>query len=389
MDTAWQIDCSLVLKTVPQRGSSCGFPWPKPEQLPEASHLAFCKDGTGWGVSTSPIIKTGGFIMDDVPKKMEVTVGIDVSKERLDVALWPTGEIWNCSQSSDDLEVLAGRIREIDPVLVVLESTGGLEMPIAGELSVVGVPVAIVNPRQVRDFAKAIGKLAKTDAIDAAVLARFAQAIRPQARPIPDAKTQELKAVLARRRQIIVMITAEKNRLHAARVAKVTLSIQRTIAWLQKQLKAIDADLDRMIRSSASWRAKEDILRSVPGVGKILALTLITELPELGRLNRKQIAALVGVAPLNRDSGTFRGARRIWGGRAAVRTALYMAALSAAHHNPPILACYRRLVSRGKPKKVALTACMRKLLVTLNVMIRDHRPWGAYGAPPPQLQHSC
>ena len=327
--------------------------------------------------------------MDDVPKKMEVTVGIDVSKERLDVALWPTGEIWNCSQSSDDLEVLAGRIREIDPVLVVLESTGGLEMPIAGELSVVGVPVAIVNPRQVRDFAKAIGKLAKTDAIDAAVLARFAQAIRPQARPIPDAKTQELKAVLARRRQIIVMITAEKNRLHAARVAKVTLSIQRTIAWLQKQLKAIDADLDRMIRSSASWRAKEDILRSVPGVGKILALTLITELPELGRLNRKQIAALVGVAPLNRDSGTFRGARRIWGGRAAVRTALYMAALSAAHHNPPILACYRRLVSRGKPKKVALTACMRKLLVTLNVMIRDHRPWGAYGAPPPQLQHSC
>ena len=285
--------------------------------------------------------RTRGFIMDDMPENMEVTVGIDVSKERLDVALWPTGEIWNCTQSSDDLEALAGRIEEIGPALVVLESTGGLEMPIAGELSVVGVPVAIVNPRQVRDFAKAIGKLAKTDAIDAAVLARFAHAIRPQARPLPDAKTQELKAVLARRRQIITMITAEKNRLHAARVARVRSSIQRTIAWLQKQLKAIDTDLDRMIRSSESWRAKEDILRSVPGVGKILALTLISELPELGKLNRKQIAALAGVAPLNRDSGTFRGTRRIWGGRAAVRTALYMAALSAAHHNPAIRACFQ------------------------------------------------
>lgn len=327
--------------------------------------------------------------MDDVAKNMEVTVGIDVSKERLDVALWPTGENWNCTQSSDDLEALAARIGEIGPELVVLEATGGLEMPIAAELNVMGVPVAIVNPRQVRDFAKAIGKLAKTDTIDAAVLARFAHAIRPQARPLPDAKAQELKALLARRRQIIVMITAEKNRLHQARVAKVTSSIQRTIAWLQKQLKAIDADLDRMIRSSASWLAKEDILRSVPGVGKILALTLITELPELGKLNRKQIAALVGVAPLNRDSGTFRGTRRIWGGRAAVRSCLYMAALSAAHHNPVIRKSYRRLLSKGKPKKVALTACMRKLLVTLNVMVRDQRTWGAFGAPLPQLQHSC
>ena len=327
--------------------------------------------------------------MNDMSEDMEVTVGIDVSKERLDIALWPTGEIWNCSQSSDDLEALAERIREIGPVLVVLEATGGLEMPVAGELSAMDVPVAIVNPRQVRDFAKALGKLAKTDTIDAAVLARFAQAIRPQARPMPDAKAQELKALLARRRQIIVMITMEKNRLHAARVAKVSTSIQRTIAWLQKQLKTIDTDLERMIRSSASWRAKEDILRSVPGVGKILALTLITELPELGVLNRRQIAALAGVAPLNRDSGTFRGTRSIWGGRAAVRTALYMAALSAAHHNPPIRACYRRLVSKGKPKKVALTACMRKLLITLNAMIRDHRTWGEYGPPLTQIQHSC
>ncbi len=327
--------------------------------------------------------------MDDVAKKMEVNVGIDVSKESLDIAVRPTGETWNCTQSSDDLEALAKRVAEIGPALVVLEATGGLEMPIAAEMSSADVPVAIVNPRHVRDFAKAIGKLAKTDAIDALVLARFAEAVQPEARPLPDAKTQELKALLARRRQLIVMITAEKNRLHQARITKVSTSIRRTISMLQKQLKAIDTDLDRMIRASESWRAKEDLLRSVPGVGKILALTLITELPELGKLNRKQIAALVGVAPLNRDSGTFRGTRRVWGGRAAVRTCLYMATLTAAHHNPVIRESYRRLLAKGKPKKVALTACMRKLLVTLNVMIRDHRTWGAYGAPLPNLQHSC
>ncbi len=327
--------------------------------------------------------------MDDSTENMEVTVGIDVSKDSLEIAVRPTGETWNCTQSSDDLEALAERVAEIGPALVVLEATGGLEMPIAAELNVVGVPVAIVNPRHVRDFAKAIGKLAKTDAIDALVLARFAEAVQPEARPLPDAKAQELKALLARRRQLIVMITGEKNRLHQARITKVSTSIRRTITLLKKQLKSIDTDLDRMIRSSESWRAKEDLLRSVPGVGKILALTLITELPELGELNRKQIAALVGVAPLNRDSGTFRGTRRIWGGRAAVRTCLYMATLTAAHHNPVIRECYRRLLSRGKPKKVALTACMRKLLVTLNVMIRDHQTWGAYGAPLPNLQHSC
>ena len=314
--------------------------------------------------------------MKDSQERSEVFVGIDVSKERLDVAVWPTGEIWSVTQSADDIAALAGRIREIDPVSVVLEATGGMEMPIALELTASGMQVAIINPRHARNFAKATGKLAKTDAIDAAVLAQFAQAIRPEARPLPDAETRELKAVLVRRRQIVVMLNAEKNRLPKAHVPKVRASIRRTIAMLNKQLKTIDADLDRMIRSSPLWRAKDDLLQSVPGVGRVLALTIITELPELGRLNRKQIAALVGVAPLNRDSGTFRGTRRIWGGRAAVRTCLYMAALSAAHHNPEIRKCYQRLVAKGKPKKVALTACMRKLLVTLNVMARDHRSWG-------------
>ena len=314
--------------------------------------------------------------MEETLGRREVFVGIDVSKERLDVAVWPTGEIWSVTQSADDVAALAGRIGEIDPVLVVLEATGGMEMPIALELTASGVQVAIVNPRHARDFAKATGKLAKTDAIDAAVLAQFAQAIRPQVRPLPDPETRELKAVLVRRRQIVVMLNAEKNRLPSAHVPRVRASIQRTIAVLIKQLKTIDADLDRMIRSSPLWRAKDDLLQSVPGVGRVLALTLITELPELGRLNRKQIAALVGVAPLNRDSGKFRGTRRIWGGRAAVRTCLYMAALSAAHHNPEIRTCYQRLVARGKPKKVALTACMRKLLITMNVMVRDHCSWG-------------
>lgn len=327
--------------------------------------------------------------MEHPPENMEVTVGIDVSKDQLDAAVWPTGDCWNTTQSPDDRESLAKQVFDLGPALVVLESTGGLEIPIAAELSALGVPVAVINPRQARDFAKAIGKLAKTDAIDALVLARFAHAIRPEARPMPDAQTQELKAFLARRRQIIVMITAEKNRLHSSRVPKVRLNIQRTIAWLQKQLKTIDSDLDRMIRSSAGWRVKEDILRSVPGVGRILALTLMIEVPELGKLNRKEIAALIGVAPLNKDSGTFRGTRRIWGGRGAVRATLYMSALSAAHHNPSIRACYHRLVSKGKPKKVALTACMRKLLVTLNVMVRNQTTWGRYGLPLPYNQHSC
>ena len=309
-------------------------------------------------------------------RKTETFIGIDVSKDRLDVAAYPSEETWNTSQAPEDLDALARRIKKLKPALVVLEATGGLEMPLAAALSELNVPLAIVNPRQARDFAKATGKLAKTDRIDALLLARFAQAVRPEARPIPDAKRQELKAILTRRRQLVEMITMEKNRLHSAHVAKVRSSIEQVIASLKKQLHEIDGDLDQAIKASEAWRVKDDLLKSVPGVGPVLTSTLIIDLPELGCLTRKEIAALVGVAPLNRDSGRFKGTRRIWGGRAAVRTALYMGALVAARHNPIVKAYYQRLLARGKPQKVALTACVRKLLLILNVMLRDQSRWG-------------
>lgn len=308
--------------------------------------------------------------------RKESFIGIDVSKDRLDVAVSPSEETWNTSQAPEDIDVLARRIKKRKPALVVLEATGGLEMPIAAALSELNIPIAIVNPRQVRDFAKATGKLAKTDRIDAAILARFAQAVRPEARPIPDAKRQALKAILARRRQLIEMVTMEKNRLHSAHVAKVRSSIEQIIVSLKRQLGEINDDLDQAIRASEAWRVKDDLLQSAPGVGRVLTSTLIIELPELGCLNRKEIAALVGVAPFNRDSGIYRGNRHIWGGRATVRTALYMGALVAARHNPVIKAYYQRLLAVGKPQKVALTACMRKLLLILNVMVRDQARWG-------------
>jgi len=308
--------------------------------------------------------------------RTETFIGIDVSKDRLDVATYPREETWNTTQAPEDIDALARRIKKLKPALVVLEATGGLEMPIAAALSELNVPVAIVNPRQVRDFAKATGKLAKTDRIDAAILARFAQAVRPDARPVPDTQRQELKAILARRRQLIEMITMEKNRLHSAKVAKVRSSIKQVIASLKKQLHGIDDDLDQAIKASEAYRVKDDLLRSVPGVGPVLTSTLIIDLPELGCLNRKEIAALVGVAPFNRDSGKYKGTRRIWGGRVTVRTGLYMGALVAARHNPVIRTYYQRLLAMGKPQKVALTACMRKLLLILNVMLRDQSRWG-------------
>lgn len=308
-------------------------------------------------------------------QKVDLFIGVDVSKIRLDVAIWPTEEAWSTSQSSDDIDALARRIKKHKPVLVVLEATGGLEMPLAVALSELNITLAVVNPRQVRDFAKATGKLAKTDSIDALVLAHFAQAVRPEARPLPDAKRRELKAILSRRRQLVEMRTMEKNRLHATRVPKVRASIEQIITSLTRQLNGINDDLDQAIKASEAWRVTDDLLKSVPGVGPVLTSTLIIELPELGALNRKEIAALVGVAPLNRDSGIYRGKRRIWGGRATVRTALYMSALVATRHNPVIKAYYQRLLDRGKPQKVALTACMRKLLLILNVMIRDHNRW--------------
>jgi transposase len=227
----------------------------------------------------------------------------------------------------------------------------------------------------VRDFAKATGTLAKTDRIDAEILARFAQAIRPPVRPLPDAQTQELQALTARRRQLVEMITAETNRLHVSRSPAVRADIKAHLGWIRRQVRSVDEDMDQAVKASPIWRVKDDLLQSVPGVGRVLARTLLTELPELGQLNRKQIAALVGVAPLNRDSGTLRGQRKVWGGRAQVRAVLYMNALVATRHNPVIRRYYQRLLVHGKPKKVALTACMRKLLVILNVIVRTGSPW--------------
>lgn len=257
----------------------------------------------------------------------------------------------------------------------MLEATGGFEHVIVAAVASAGLPVVVANPRQVRDFGRAIGQLAKTDRIDAALLALFAERVRPEPRPLPDAAAQALEAVLTRRRQLLEMLTAERNRLGFARAPQIRRGIQQHIRWLERQLVDVDRDLAHAIQASPVWRATEDLLRSVPGIGPIVSRTLIGELPELGRLSRKQIAALVGVAPLARDSGTLRGKRLIWGGRAAVRAVLYMGALVATRHNPVIRAFYQKLRTAGKPAKVALTACMRKLLVILNAMVRTETPW--------------
>ena len=308
---------------------------------------------------------------------MEMTpifVGIDVSKARLDIAVRPSGEIESVANDQAGIKALVKRLGEIHPTLIVLEATGGFERPLMRGLASVALPAVVVNPRQVRDFAKATGQLAKTDRIDAEVLARFGEAVRPALRPLPDQITVELRALIARRRQLTEMIVAERNRLSGAAKA-VSKRIQAHIRWLEAELDRADKDLDQSIRQSPMWRENEDLLRSVPSIGPVISRTLLAELPELGRLNRKQIAALVGIAPLNRDSGTLRGRRTIWGGRATVRAALYMAALVASRRNLVIRAFYRRLRDAGKPAKVALVACMRKLLTILNAMIRHRTHW--------------
>lgn len=301
-------------------------------------------------------------------------VGVDVSKTKLDVAVRPTGQGWGVAYTEEGTSHLVTHLQDIAPALVVLEATGGLEVPVVAALAASGLPVAVVNPRQVRDFARAAGKLAKTDTIDAQILALFAERMRPTPRPLPDAQTQELGALLARRRQLIEMLTAERNRLGVA-LPQVRPQVQEHIVWLGQQVKKLDGDLRGLLRRSPLWREQENLLRSVPGVGPQLTITLLAELPELGTLGRKQIAALVGVAPLNRDSGTLRGKRTIWGGRAQIRAVLYMAALAATRWNPVLKAFYGRLLSAGKPKKLALTACMRKLLVILNAMLKHRTPW--------------
>ena len=304
----------------------------------------------------------------------KIFVGVDVSKDRLDVALYPEASSGSVPNDEAGIEDLVQRLLPLHPVRVVLEATGGLEMPAVGALAAAGLPVVAVNPRQTRDFAKAAGLLAKTDRIDAAALARFAEAMKPEIRPLPDPAAQELGALIVRRRQVVQMLTAEKNRRQAA-PKRLHKDLDQHVAWLEEALRRLDDELQKTIRNSPAWREKDDLLQSVAGIGPKTSAVLIAELPELGRLNRHEIAKLAGVAPMNRDSGRYRGERHIQGGRAMVRTALYMATLTAIRCNPVIAAFYRRLCDHGKKNKVAMTACMRKLLVRLNAMLRDRMPW--------------
>lgn len=306
--------------------------------------------------------------------KMGCFVGIDVSKNRLDVAIRPSGKIWTVANDAKGIKSLVDALTDLNPLLIVMESTAGLEMPVAVDLAAAGLNVVIVNPRQVRDFARATGKLAKTDRIDAQILARFGEMVRPEVRPLKDEQIQELSALISRRRQIVDMLTAEKNRLTSA-PKRIQKDIKAHIQWLEKRLDNVDDEIQKRIKASPIWREKEAILQSVPGVGPVLTASLLCDLPELGRLNRRQVAALVGVAPLNRDSGLFRGKRKVWGGRANIRAVLYMATLSSVRANSVLKLFYNRLCGEGKPPKVALTACMRKLITILNSMIKNNTPW--------------
>ena len=305
----------------------------------------------------------------------ELFVGIDISKARLDVATrGAAAQAWSLSYDAASISALAARLVELAPTLVVMEATGGLETDVCVTLAAHGLPVVVLNPRQVKEFARATGRLAKTDRIDADALAEFAQKLRPEVRPLPDERQRALDALLARRRQLVEMIVAEKNRrLQAPRL--IALEIAEHIAFLEARLKQADDELRRQVRADEAWCARDALLQSVPGVGEVLSRTLQASLPELGQLERRKIAALVGVAPFARDSGTQRGRRRIWGGRADVRSVLYMATMSAVQHNPVIRAFHQQLVERGKLGKVALVACMRKLLTILNSILKHAQPW--------------
>jgi transposase len=302
-------------------------------------------------------------------------IGIDVAKRRLDVAERPSGARWMVKNDDVGRAALVERLRSGGAIsLIVLEASGGYETAVVAALSSAGVPVVVVNPRQVRDFARAVGRLAKTDAIDAVVLALFAERVRPEVRPIPDAMTQALQSWVARRRQLREMLTAEKLRLGTAAGA-IRPQIQRNVVWLRAQVRETEREIRGLIERSPVWREQDDLLQSAPGAGPVLASTCLGDLPQLGQLTGKQISALVGVAPFNCDSGEHRGTRRIWGGRAHVRQVLYMATVAALRRNPVIRDFYARLCAAGKPKKLALTACMRKFLTILNAMMRDRTPW--------------
>lgn len=303
-----------------------------------------------------------------------IIVGIDVSKDRLDVAVRPSGEAFVVERNAAGLDQLIARLNQVSPYLIALEATGGFETVAAAALGGAGLPVVVVNPAQVRAFARALGQRAKTDPIDARVIAHFAEATKPAPRPLADEATRLLADLVTRRRQILEMIGAEQQREKRA-TPRLKKSIARLVKALEKELASLDADIDDAVRGSPAWRDKENLLASVPGVGPIIARTLIAELPELGRLNRKQVAALAGLAPFTRQSGKWRGKSFIGGGRMAVRTVLYMGAMVAKKHNPVLKAFFDRLVRAGKPKMVALIAVARKLLTILNAILRDNRPW--------------
>ena len=306
---------------------------------------------------------------------MEVFVGIDVSKDRLDVHVLPSGESFGVVHDAEGLAGLGERLGGLSPRCVALEATGGFEVVAAGVLAAAGLPVVVVNPAQVRAFAAALGQRAKTDPVDAFIIARFAEAARPELRPLPDAEQRLLSDLAGRRRQILQMLVAERQRLGRALEPRLKKSLKRLIGALEKELSEIDGDIDQAVRASPVWRRKEDLLKTVPGVGRITARSLLAEMPELGSLGRRQAAALAGLAPFTRQSGQWRGKSFIGGGRAHVRSALFMAALSASRYNPALKAFHQRLIAAGKPKMVALIAVARKLLVILNAILRDQKPW--------------
>jgi transposase len=302
-------------------------------------------------------------------------IGIDVSQAHLDVHVRPTDEAFRVSYDDAGLATLLTRLQALRPTLIVFEATGGYEVPLAATLASAALPLAIVNPRQIRHYGRAIGQLAKTDRLDARLIARFGEDVRPAARAVPDEQARALGALLARRRQLVEMLVAEQNRRRLVRDRRVQRQVDAHVAWLEEALRRLDHDLTTLVRSTPAWREADDLLRSVPGIGPITACTLIGDLPELGHLDRRRIAALVGLAPFARDSGAFHGLRMITGGRPHIRRVLYMATLSAIKCNPAIRSFHRRLVAAGRPGKVAITAAMRKLLTILNAMLRDRRPW--------------
>jgi transposase len=321
-------------------------------------------------------------------KSGELCIGIDICKARLDVADDSGSPPWSVAHDDAGIASLVERLHTLQPALIVMEATGGLETLLYAAVTTAGLPAVVMNPRQVRDFAKALGTLAKTDALDARILARFGAAIQPAVRPMKDDTTQELTAFVTRRRQLLAMSTAEKTRLQQA--AKwIRKDINAHIASLETRLKTIEGHIAMIIKKTPGWKEKDSLIRSVPGVGNVLSMNLLSSLTELGTLNRREIATLVGVAPLNRDSGNFRGNRRVWGGRAQVRAALYMAALSASRFNPVITPFYQRLIEKGKKPKVALTACMRKLLVILNTMVKTQTAWNPNQFSTLDFNHGC